>query len=215
MTTEAEIDAAVGRWLETYGAVPHYQVDFQGHRIDVVGDHENGPIAVESKVRGTLALVAQALRSRAYASETWVAAEKMSRDFRLVASQLGLGILRVEDGETWIVARAANQQPRHADLKVALHPEQKATTPGAGEGFSTEWSRWAARFVDRVRAEGELRIKDALDGTHPPFGRTAYERVRNVIARLNQQPVPTALRGLRVIGRGAKARVEWVPEEVF
>lgn len=221
--TEADIDAAVGRWLSGRGYDVHYQVEFQSWRIDVVGRKATSLVAVESKTRPSLALLHQALRSRPYAHEVWMAVETYTTSpIREIAIELGLGLLIAEDGEVrhGYGAKAHARIPSKLGLSAACVPEQKETAPGAGKGWSTAWGRWAKRFVEGVRVAGSkgVGLGDVLEASKPHWGRTASGRRRLLQDKLSspqRRRHSPEFAGVVIEGRGKAAIVRWLPEEVF
>ena len=222
---EADIDVAVGDWLRLGRALdPHYQVVTDHGRIDVVGRSARLLVAVESKVKPSLAVVEQALRWRQMANESWMATTEPKGAGRnrimTIANACGLGLLFVNEGPAGFgVWEAVNPHIRHppgtANLQKLLVAEQAATEPGAMSGYSTEWKRWAARFRKVVHDQTPITLKAALAESDAYFLRSAYDRLRLVQGKLMAEKREPELAGIRLEGKGAKAVVHWIGEDLF
>lgn len=224
---EIDVAAEAKRWLKCKGLSVYQEVVVEEARCDLVGTGEPGLIAVECKLGLGFDVIAQALRWVDCANEVWVAVRHQPRESnaRLLAVEFcrgrGVGVLTVLTGRTAVVStrvRAAHRHPKHLDrMRVALHPEQKTAAPAGtnGGGYVTDWKLWSARFVDYVRDHSGCGLKEAIEATSPYFCSTAYNRLRLVQSKLRQHRRPPEFAGVVLVGKGAKALVQWEPPETF
>lgn len=156
-TSEEQLAAAVSAWLRTDGWRTYHEVPFGAGRIDIVAVRCGRLVwAIETKLRGGLEVIDQALeRRRCGASSVLVACPRAKGGaLARVAGELGIGVIEVVDEHGKLEPRLASWPVfyRHAgngDLIDALRPEyenQAAGKPG-GHPHWTPFKGFVRDFI--------------------------------------------------------------------
>lgn len=175
MTTEADLAAAVSAWLRADGWRTYHEVPFGG-RIDIVAVRAGRLVwAIETKLRGGLDVLDQALeRRRCGASAVLVACPRAKGGaLARVAHELGVGVLEVTEGygeklEVRLTTWPEYHRKAGRDLLAVLRPEperQAAGKPG-GHAHWTPFKGYVRDFVEWIAGEaGPVTVAAAAE--HP------------------------------------------------
>ncbi|OQX29779.1 MAG: hypothetical protein B0D92_01825 [Spirochaeta sp. LUC14_002_19_P3] len=120
---ETELYPPLKAWLETQG----YQVRGEVKKCDLAAVRDGELIAIELKIRPSLALLAQAAERQDYADSVYVALPltPVSRGFRLLLRRLGIGLIFIHFLRTKIKVEVA-YQPGAEELPPRRRPKKKA-----------------------------------------------------------------------------------------
>ena len=208
---ETDLYPPLKAWLENQG----YTVRGEVGRCDIAAEREDELIAVELKLRASLALLAQAAERQEYADAVYVAlpatAEKprppASRDFRRLLRRLGIGLLLVtfmkRSVRVEVLAHpgpgegAPRRRPMRRDAMLReIRGRDLDLTPGGLAGgrkrvsaYRQRCLRLAAWLLEIGEASpARLRSIGAPDDAGTLLGRNLYgwfERIRHGVYRLH------------------------------
>lgn len=154
---EAALSKPVSAWLESRGLRVFAEVPHYGSAIDLVGADVERPfiVGVELKTGFTQKLFYQALSAQYAVDESWACAPTKPTKAKVArARQLGIGLLRVQDGRVFIVL-----EPERTELSRKLKDwhrnkliKRLATHPEGGVGG-----------MPNLKGEGPaVRVRDAV-----------------------------------------------------
>lgn len=223
---ESEVAAIAKAWLESRGLTVYQEVEADEGRADLIGRGRTDLVAVETKLRLGLGVLVQAHRWRHVATECWaILGYPVPIDARFVVdatvAATGIGIGWANNfGRTVEIVHAAvpNRLVKTGRLLKCLHDEQRdgAAAGTNGGGYSTAFRRTATRLVAYVAANPGVTLADAVGAIEHHYRRkaTALSSLGELLLRPDARR-PDALGGIRVEGKGRKAQLFPIGEDVF
>lgn len=180
--SESAIAEIVIEWLEAAGADVYQEVECAGGVADIVARIGAELWIVETKTSLSVALLYQAMERRRDAHRVYIAAphSKHERDFAQLCDELGIGLLIVTPGETYVGhtfgtahidprvnercgSRRWNRRP--VALAQQLRPEHK-THARAGTSSGGRWTPFRAtcdELARFVKSNPGTTLKVAID----------------------------------------------------
>jgi hypothetical protein len=227
---ETELGKAAAEWLRSRGLAVHQEVVTPHGRADAVGRGAGLVVAVECKVSLGLDVIAQALRWRPYASESWVCVpaskRRPSRDeasrrlAREVIASKALGLVEVRpDGACWFSVEAPTHYPKDGpafwDRYLLQEQQSRGEAGSATGGHVTQFSLTAERLCAFVEANPGVTLGEALRRVEHHYSNRASARASldGLLRRTKDRPA--SLAPIRIDGIGSKATLWPQPVEDF
>lgn len=188
-TLEADLYPAVKAWLEALGFKAYPEVSFQYSSIDVVAISDCDVWGIEMKRCLTGSVIRQAATRQIACDRVYVAVGSKPRDISRPVD-LGIGVLRVKDGQVEVLAEAKSQgRPVDTYLQILRTKCRHHTGEGVG-GVPSMAGNGPAQECKR-------RVEAYLKG-HPAAGwKELFENVPNHYAHAKSMQ-GALVRGLRL-----------------
>lgn len=216
MKSESELARIVSQWLRSDGWRTYHEVPVEDGRCDILA--VQGPLvwAIETKLRQSLEVLHQAMDRRASLSVhgVLIAVPRSKSSYKMarLCKALGLGLISVSSTVTIDVWPDFYKKAKTAGLLASLSTIQETQEAGTtGRRYWTPFKETAREFLQTLRKQGRLSLKEAADLTcvakYKGSRAGASARRRWLVWAIQADAIP----GCRVEGRGRHKEVVFDP----